>query len=294
MKRSLPPLGWFRAFECAARLQSFTSAADELNLTQSAISQQIRSLESHLGSCLFVRKHRGISLTDDGRKLLPDVIRAIDAIHSATAPFNLQPDSTVLTVATSVSVAQWYLAPAIRKFMQHHPGVQIRLLTSVWPDETSDATDIQIRFGPLAPGTGALGRNRLVLVASPKLLGRKKLTNELLRQHAIIQAVGTSDTWANNAEKFGFDPATEVSLHVDSHGLAVDLARSEAGIALTSEFIALPSLVAGTLCLVHDTTVNARDGYSVVVNSERRAETADLFVQWLVQEVVELQDRALQ
>ena len=217
MRKSLPPLGWIRAFECAARLQSFTAAADELSVTQSAISQQIRSLEAHLGCRLFDRKHRGIGLTDEGRKLLPDITRAIEAIRSATASFNLQTDSTILTVATSVSIAQWYLAPAIQKFLKCQPGLQIRLLTSVWPDEISDATDVQVRFGPVAPdaqapntqapgtqqiGTQPIGRNKLVLVASPSLFGRKKftLTNDHLKQYPIIQSVGTSDTWANKAK----------------------------------------------------------------------------------------------
>jgi len=296
MKRSLPPLGWFRAFESAARLQSFTAAADELSVTQSAISQQIRSLESHLNCRLFDRKHRGIGLTDDGRKLLPDITRAIDAIHSATIPFGRQADSTVLTVATSVSVAQWYLAPAIAKCMQREPGIQIRLLTSVWPDEISDATDIQIRFGPSVPNAQTLGRNRLVLVASPTLFNQKKtkLTNTLLKKHAIIQAVGTSDTWANTADKFNLDPSRDASLYVDSHGLAVDLARSGSGIALTSELIALPSIVDGSLVCLHDKTVDANDGYWVSVTSERSEDTANRFVNWLLDEVLQFQNSVLQ
>ena len=76
MVQPLPPLAWFRAFECAARHLSFTLAAQELNLTQSAISQHIRSLEHRFGCALFIRKHRGIALTDQGRRLLPEVANA--------------------------------------------------------------------------------------------------------------------------------------------------------------------------------------------------------------------------
>lgn len=287
MSRSLPPLGWFRAFECAARLQSFTAAADELGMTQSAVSQQIRALESRLGCRLFDRKHRGIGLTDDGRKLLPDITRAIDAIQSATAPFDLPTNSNVLTIATSVSIAQWYLAPAMHKFMQDNPGIQIRLLTSVWLDEISDATDVQIRFGPTTKSTQVLGSNRLVLVGSAKLFSKNKtnLTDDLLKKYPIIQAVGTSDTWAGCAAQFGLNPTHNASLSVDSHGLAVDLAKSGSGIALTSELIATPSLADGSLVRVHNTAIDAKDGYSITVTSAHQADTAKLFVQWLLEQI---------
>lgn len=287
MTRSLPPLGWFRAFECAARLQSFTAAADELGMTQSAVSQQIRALESRLGCRLFDRKHRGIGLTDDGRKLLPDITRAINAIHSATAPFDMPSDSSVLTVATSVSVAQWYLAPAMHKFMQGNPGIKIRLLTSVWPDEISDATDIQIRFGPITNSVQVLGSNQLVLVAAASLFGKNKivLTDDHLKKHPVIQAVGTSDTWANSAEKFGLSTTSQPSLYVDSHGLAVDFARSGSGIALTSELIATPSLIDGSLIRVHPLSIAAKDGYSITITTDHRTDNANLFVQWLLEQI---------
>ena len=102
MAQSLPPLGWFRCFESAAQHQSFTAAAEELGLTQSAVSQQIRLLESRLGCRLFDRKPRGISLTDDGRKLLPEITRAIDALRSATQPYE-QTHTEILTIAPALA-----------------------------------------------------------------------------------------------------------------------------------------------------------------------------------------------
>lgn len=287
MSRSLPPLGWFRAFESAARLQSFTAAADDLDMTQSAISQQIRALESRLGCRLFDRKHRGISLTDDGRKLLPDVTRAIESIRAATAPFQSHTNTNMLTIGTSVSIAQWYLAPALHEFMQSVAGVQVRLLTSVWPDEISDTTDVQIRFGPVQStqtNSLALGKNQLTLVASPKFNNNrppKRITNTQLADVTVIQAVGTSDTWANSAERFSLNPQAGSSIFVDSHGLAVDFARSGSGIALTSELIAAPSLADGSLIRVHPKLIDANDGYSVIINASHHQDTAPIFVDWL-------------
>ncbi|MEO0719011.1 MAG: LysR family transcriptional regulator, partial [Pseudomonadota bacterium] len=111
MPRGLPPLTWFRAFEAAARHLNFTSAADELGLTQSAISQHVRSLEMRLGVQLFRRNPRGLSLTDDGRRLAPQVGSAIAMLASAAASYDAGPSERLLTVATSVSIAQWILAP---------------------------------------------------------------------------------------------------------------------------------------------------------------------------------------
>ena len=98
---------WFRAFEAAARHLSFTAAADELGLTQSAVSQHVRALEVRFGIQLFQRRPRGLALTDDGRKLLPKVGVALDTLADAAATFDADPTSDLLTIATSVSVAQW-------------------------------------------------------------------------------------------------------------------------------------------------------------------------------------------
>lgn len=289
MSRSLPPLGWFRAFECAAQRLSFTAAANELGMTQSAVSQQIRSLESRLGTHLFLRKHRGLALTDEGRKLLPEVSRAINAIQVATAPFELQNTPDILTVATSVSVAQWYLAPAMQSFATRHPNINIRLLTAVWPDELTDSTDVQIRFGSSKEAENdyqPLGKNELVLVASPDLLGSDRavqLNDKQLQSFALIQSVGTLDSWQERGEEFGFKQNHHVSLTVDTHGLAVDLAVSGSGIALTSELIAKPALERGLLVQINPGTVKAHDGYFIAITSQRHLATAQTFVDWLQQ-----------
>ena len=280
MSRTLPPLGWFRSFESAAQHGSFTAAADELGLTQPAVSQQIRLLEARLGCRLFDRNPRGISLTDDGRKLLPEITRAIDTLRSATQPYE-QSQSRLLTIATSVSVAQWYLAPHLHAFLADQPGLDVRLLTTVWPDGLADSADVQIRFGA-SEGQPPLGRNRLVLVASPRLMANESLPIDetALQRHTLIQAVGTSDSWGNSADQFGFSTPHPTTVFVDSHGLSVDLARAGSGIALTSELVAMPLLASGDLVKVSASAPKAVDGYfiNVVDNNNRQAVE---FVRWL-------------
>lgn len=283
MGRSLPPLGWFRAFESAASHQSFTAAAEELGMTQSAVSQQIRSLESRLGCQLFERKPRGIALTDDARKLLPEVRRAIDTLRSATAPYEEQPTG-LLTIATSVSVAQWYLAPMLPRFTRKYGHLDVRLMTTVWPDTMSESTDVQISFG-VDDGHEALGDNKLVLVAAPSLVAGEllPLSDETFSRYPLIQAVGTSDTWANQAQQFSMAAEAASLLYVDSHGLAVDMARFGSGIALTSELIAMPLLADGELVKVRPESPTAQDGYSIRLVSETTA--AVEFVEWLQSQV---------
>ena len=107
MARALPPVAWFRAFESAARHLSFTAAAEELGLTQSAISQNVRSLEVRFSTILFERKPRGLALTDAGRRLLPDVTAAMGSLSNAAGIFEGASESGLLTVAASVSFAQF-------------------------------------------------------------------------------------------------------------------------------------------------------------------------------------------
>ena len=155
MVQPLPPLSWFRAFECAARHLSFTLAAQELNLTQSAISQHIRSLEHRFGCALFIRKHRGIALTDQGRRLLPEVANAINILRSASETLETPADKRLLTISVSTSLAQWYLAPRLKNFAANHPDLGLRIISKVWPDEfTGSNADVEIRFD--APGSAFL------------------------------------------------------------------------------------------------------------------------------------------
>src|SRR5580693_4411179 len=111
--RSLPPLATLRTFEAVARNLSFTRAADELALTQSAVSHQIRTLEDHLGASLFGRLHRGIELTSDGRMLLDGVRAGLDSVLLASERVRSQRRVGVLTVAAPAAFATWWLVPRL-------------------------------------------------------------------------------------------------------------------------------------------------------------------------------------
>lgn len=284
MARSLPPLTWFRAFECAARHLNFTAAADELGLTQSAVSQQVRSLEMRFGVSLFQRLPRGLSLTDDGRRLLPDVTAAIGSLRTAAEIFETGPTAGLLTVATSVSFSQWYLAPNLASFTEANPDLRVRIVGTIWPDEFHAAiADVEIRFGTKAMvGSGAqrLTPDRLIAVAAPRLA----VERDKLSRHVLIEAVGTSGGWTSWATQVRYPDRLEPGLFVDSHGLAVDMARSGSGIAMTSSLIASPSLQDGSLQQVHPAAAPSKDGYYLAIRQNADG-SAGRFAAWLKRQV---------
>lgn len=291
--RALPPIGWFRSFESAARLLSFTAAASELGLTQSAVSQQIRSLEVRFGCALFVRKSRGIALTDEGRRLLPQVTDGINNLTAASAAFEPAADPKLLTIATSVSVAQWFLVPRLNTFVEKNKDVRIRIQTTVWPDEfVASTADVQIRFGPIDStnqSSTPLGSNQMTLVASPELIKKipkGKVANSLdaLSELPLIQVVGTTDTWQRFSEVIGKPSDKQASIFVDSHGMLVDFAQSGSGVALVSALISAPCIASGSLIQLHPTLMPAKDGYTVETMNANNNAIAKRFTSWIRKE----------
>ncbi len=277
MARSLPPLNWFRSFEAAARHLNFTAAADELGLTQSAISQQVRALETRFGVQLFERKARGLSITDDGRKLLPQVGAALEILGTASSTFDAGPTNHLLTVATSVSVAQWILAPRIDEFLSAYPGTRIRFLSTVWPDEfKASIADVEIRFGAekqVGHSAIRLGPDYLVAIsarAESKLDGQR-----------LIETVGTSMSWQTWGQAHLHAETPEPSLFVDSFGLALELAAKGQGVALTSSLLAAASLAEGEMYQIGEAKLINPEGYFLAIDENVKA--ARDFREWLLE-----------
>src|ERR1700744_996474 len=126
----LPSLNGLRAFEAAARHLSFTNAAAELNVTQTAISHQIRRLEQELGIRLFVRQNRALSLTAEAKDYLPVIRSAFNDLRLATDRLLRKDNEHVLTVSTLASLAAKWLLPRLSSFQEEHPGGDVRVNTS--------------------------------------------------------------------------------------------------------------------------------------------------------------------
>ncbi len=279
MVKALPPLAWFRAFESAARRLSFTAAAEEIGMTQSAVSQHVKSLETSLGVALFIRRPRGLSLTDDGRKLLPQVSSALETLTVAARNFDTVPSKNVLTVAASVSIAQWLISPRLNEFTNKNPEINIRFLSTIWPDDFHTVrADVEIPFG----SQKQFGRNAtrlepsgLVAIKSPKFSGT-------IESSTLIESVGTSDGWKLWAESVGGDPMPKI--FVDSYGAAMNLAINGNGIALVSNILAQDAIRSGKLIMADKTLLTCNEGYYLRYNDKNLL--AKRFHDWLINSLI--------
>src|ERR1700676_2589856 len=189
MTGRLPSLNGLRAFEAAARHLSFTNAASELNVTQTAISHQIRRLEEELGIRLFVRQNRALALTPAAKDYLPGVRAAFNDLRLATDRVLRRDNDHVLTVSTLAALAAKWLLPRLSAFQEAHPGIDVHITTSAGlVDFKSGDVDAAIRYGRGQwPGVRAdwLMADELFPVCSPALLtgdkprqSPKDLTNQ--------------------------------------------------------------------------------------------------------------------
>ena len=275
MSNRPPPLTWLRAFESAARHLSFTRAAEELGLTQSAISQHVRALEGDLGTPLFLRVHRALRLTEAGRLLLPEVTSGLQVLTQAVGRFQQPQDRPRLRIASSASVAQHILSPRLTDFLSAHPATVVELRTTVWPDDfIATAADVEIRFGSaqmVAQGARLLQPTQLVAVATPQV-ARSFAQGQ---RPPLIQPVGLSNDWSDLIKR------AQPDIYVDTHGLAVDLACDGAGVALTHGLVAARALAAGQLVALDLPRLPAKEGYWVAVTSGPAQALAQAFADWL-------------
>ncbi len=152
IRRKLPPLPAIRSFEAAARHRSFTLAADELHVTQGAVSLQVRKLEEFLGKKLFLRLTRRVELTDDGMEYYSVCRSILEDLEKATERLLARDGHDTLTVSTIPTISVLWLMPRLADFASHHPHIEVRVVSDIRPvDLHRDGVDAAIRVGPL-PG----------------------------------------------------------------------------------------------------------------------------------------------
>jgi len=244
-----PPLNALRVFEAAARHRSFTRAAEELSVTQGAVSQQIRGLEDVLGVRLFRRGPRGLALTESGEQYAGAVAAALRTIAEATAAIRPDPGAASLTVSCLPSFAHKWLAPRIGRFTARHPGIALRVHTSfAVVDLDHDGIDCAIRHGPGGyRGLHAelLLTEELTPMCAQALAGSLAVPADL-RGATLIQDFGTP--WASWLQAAGLDPE-EMRMgpeFLDS-SMAMQAAADGQGVILGHTALAHDDLAAGVL-----------------------------------------------
>ncbi len=191
-RNALPALDLLVGFEAAARHLSFTKAGEELYLTQSAVSRQIKELEDQLGLMLFQRRHRALALTEAGHQFYAAAAQALSTMRAATDRLRARSGRKALSVTTTHSFAALWLIPRLAGFTRDHPGVDVRITAETKvQDLERDGLDLALRHGPASlagPNAVRLFGEKVFPVCSPKLLKKKPLeTPADLRHHVLLQ-----------------------------------------------------------------------------------------------------------
>ncbi|RTM15114.1 MAG: transcriptional regulator GcvA [Bradyrhizobiaceae bacterium] len=292
MTARLPSLNGLRAFEAAARHLSFTLAASELNVTQTAISHQIRRLEEELGIRLFIRQNRALALTPEARDYLPGVRAAFNDLRLATDRLLRKDDDKVLTVSTLASLAAKWLLPRLTDFQEQHPGIDVRITTSTsLVDFQRDNVDAAIRYGRGQwPGLRAdwLMADELFPVCSPSLLrGDKPLRRpEDLRNHALLHTSNSnSDDWRLWLTAAGLpaDIARQPGITFDMIFMTIQAAIDGIGVAMGRTSYVQDDIAKGRLVVPFKIALPADAGFYLVAPEGRReAPKLTAFRQWLI------------
>lgn len=292
MPRRLPPLSALRVFEAAGRHLSFTKAAEELSVTQAAVSHQIKSLEEWLGVPLFRRMNRALQLTEVGQAYLPCVTMSLDGLSEATERLFRQDAGGALTVSTMPSWAAKWLVMRLGRFQDRHPDIDVRLQTSsALVDFARNDVDLAIRFGKGDwPGLRCdwLMDEEVFPVCSPALLkGPKPLeTPADLRRHALLHDdyLITWDMWFAAAGLSGVN-TTRGTRFTDS-ALMLQAAMAGQGVSLARIVLVADDLAAGRLVRLFDVTLRGELAYYVVAPPHYFQRTkVKAFRDWLFEEV---------
>lgn len=262
------------ALEAAARLHSFTEAAAELHLTQSAISRQIRALEEQLGSPLFLREKQTVKLTLAGEAYAHEIRAALHRIGAATLTFRANPHGGTLNLAILPTFGARWLTPRLPDFMARHPGITINLTTKLSQfDFEIESVDAAIHFGlPDWPGAehDLLMSETVVPACSPGLAKAFQLAQpaDLLRA-PLLHLVTRPNAWEQWFEAMDV-PFTDVhGMLVDQFALASQAAIAGMGVALLPRFLIETELARGELLMPIDRPVQSEERYYLTWPSSR-------------------------
>ncbi|MFS2198789.1 LysR family transcriptional regulator [Pseudomonas sp. Pseusp3] len=245
-------LNWLRTFEAVGRHMSFSDAADELNMSQSAVSQQIRLLENKLGKDLFVRKTRSIQLTIAGRAYLSVVREGLWHIHQGVVNIFSSVAQGVLEISVNNSFAQLWLAPRMSRFTALYPQISLRIYGVNWEaDAPPSKAELDIRYGlgnwpqyDITPLISSILRP----YCSNAIASRLKESGSDFMDFPLIDVLGTPSGWSDWLATHPHNESESYQrYYVDSYGIAVSMAIEGAGICLLNEELIEMSTLRGQL-----------------------------------------------
>ncbi len=299
-KYRLPPLDLFRTFDAVARHLSFTLAADELCLTQSAVSRQIAALEQQTGIQLFRRLHRAIELTPAGQQLRDAVTGGLDQIHGCLLTLGSAAKAPQITVSATVAFAWFWLMPRLKQFSADHPLLDIRVLatdTEVLPGQ--DDVDVAILFGSgqwEGIASRLLFRERVYPVCSPRFLSEHAgltravdLVCQALLHLDIHRTAPDPVDWQRWLASQGVTGQPVIpGLRFNSYPMVLQAAEAGRGVALGWSYIVDPIVASGRLVQPVAGTMETRNGYYLSTSRQAaRSPELEEFLGWIATEAAQ-------
>jgi len=286
-----PPMPALRAFEAAARLGSFTAAAQELNVTQSAVSQAVRQLERHLGRDLFNRVAGGVELTPEARQFGASLSVILDDLLEATNAVLAQ--KTPVTVSCARSVLNHWLLPRLSGFQRRHPDVPLQIV-GTGPGAVETTAEVSLVTAPIAappPDGQLLWLDHLILVAAPQLAKRVREQGDTLEGVPRIDTFGADWVRWYGEDPVPKDPTPFLALRLREPTAIIRAAIEGLGAALLSERMTADDVIAGRLVMLSDRRYASDRGVWLQTRHPSPSPSAALFATWLRDEVGALSTR---
>ena len=294
--RKIPNFVLLRAFESAARLESFTLAANELHLTQSAISHQIKELEDYFSKPLFVRRNRKVELNSEGKRLLESLSRVFDVIEAACSEVPLAPNAQVLAVHCAPSFAAKWLSPRLASFIKTHPTISIRLTSGPEPIDLirNREIDIAISYQATLGNAGvihtSLGYEDILPMCSPKILDSNIPAKNQITQLTLIDSSINRMTWNKWFEHNKLPQNSRSRLSFDRAALSISAAVDGLGVVLESKRLAERELARGDLVEMGSTQfkkIREETHFLSYRSGEKSNKKIRVFEEWLHNELLE-------
>jgi DNA-binding transcriptional LysR family regulator len=277
MRRKIPSLGALQAFESAARFSSFTRAAENLNITQSAVSRHVRALEDQFGLKLFRRSKQRATLTAAGAEYWPEICAGLNQIEASTARLQARRRrDAVLNLAALPTFAAKWLVPRLSNFAEHHPEIDINLSVRTEPaDFAGSDVDAAIFFGmPTRAGMTLvkLIGDDLIPVCSPTLLQGQlaPLTPAQFAEHRLLELAipGSWSNWFRVNEREDLDRGPDDRYEYFMVG--IQAAISGMGILLVPHFLVIEDIREGRLAIACSRAVRADSAYYLMYPESRK------------------------
>lgn len=292
MAKRLPPLNALKAFETAARHLSFTKAAEELFVTQAAVSHQIKSLENYLSTKLFLRRNRKLLLTEEGQSYFMELRDIFSNLQDATERLLALGSKGAITVAAPPSFASQWLVSKISQFSISHPDIDVRIKAVDLDDGFLDETvDVAIYYGKGNwPRVAAvkLHTEYLTPMCSPLLFQQAKPLDSLsdLKKHVLLHDSSRS-AWKNWLKHFGVKQVNVNQGPMFSHTMLVlQAAALGQGIALSNTLLAKPEIDSGRLICPFEESIESKDAFYLVCHpGQAEVSKIQVFTDWMLEQV---------